>query len=462
MSRTRGPLRRCRDNPRYFEDADGRFVWLTGSHTWANLATDQGNAAFDFTSYVRWAARLGHTMIRGWNWDLPHSRQGWNGGPFDFAPSPFARAGPGLATDGRPRFDLTRPEPAFFDRLRDRVLEAGESGLYVSIMLFQGFAWQFNRADDDGMPYDGRNNVNGVDAGRAGAAATLGDPAVLAAQERYVRWVVDAVGDLDNVLYEIANEAAPSSTTWQHHLIGVLRTEQERRGMRHPIGMTHQFDGGSLDALRTSGADWISPDCDEPTRRAPPPAEGEQVVVYDSDHGYDWRTLRSQPASEQRAWVWRCLLRGAGGVLFMDPFLARIEIDGVVRNAPRGRNPGDPAFGVALDPFWNPLREALGHARRFADALDLRTMLPRPGLADGGWCLADPGRSYAVFVPTGAAARIRLEPGVYDVRRFDPATGSWHSVEEVTGVGTAMWLERRIAGDAAFVVTRRGVSTPRW
>ena len=44
---------------------------------------------------------------------------------------------------------------------------------------------------------------------------TLGDPRILAAQERYVRKVVDTVNGYDNVLYEIANESGTFSTAWQ-------------------------------------------------------------------------------------------------------------------------------------------------------------------------------------------------------------------------------------------------------
>lgn len=34
---TRGPLTIHPDNPRWFADADGRAVYLVGSHTWANF-----------------------------------------------------------------------------------------------------------------------------------------------------------------------------------------------------------------------------------------------------------------------------------------------------------------------------------------------------------------------------------------------------------------------------------------
>jgi hypothetical protein len=47
---------------------------------------------------------------------------------------------PGITRDGKPKFDLTRFNPVVFDRLRSRVLAAKNRGMYVAIMLFQGFS----------------------------------------------------------------------------------------------------------------------------------------------------------------------------------------------------------------------------------------------------------------------------------------------------------------------------------
>ena len=44
----------------------------------------------------------------------------------------------GQATDGKPKFNLGRSVEAFFGRLRDRVAAAGERGLYVAVMFFEG------------------------------------------------------------------------------------------------------------------------------------------------------------------------------------------------------------------------------------------------------------------------------------------------------------------------------------
>ena len=224
--RATGPLSVCPANHRYFTDGSGRAIYLTGSHTWANFATEQGSTdppmAFDYNEYLDFLAAHNHNFFRGWVWELTYSEEGPNGGPFYWNPFPWQRIGPGNATDGKPKFDLDRYNQDYFDRLRARVMAAGEKGIYVSIMLFQGFAIQFDRNEKDGYPLDGRNNINGIDAGTGYASNTLQIPMVTAKQDEYVRKVIDAVNDLDNVLYEISNESGSYSTDWQYHMIDLI------------------------------------------------------------------------------------------------------------------------------------------------------------------------------------------------------------------------------------------------
>ena len=39
-------------------------------------------------------------------------------------PQPWPRTGPGTANDGQPKFDLSSFDPAFFGRLRERIIAA--------------------------------------------------------------------------------------------------------------------------------------------------------------------------------------------------------------------------------------------------------------------------------------------------------------------------------------------------
>jgi hypothetical protein len=49
----------------------------------------------------------------------------------------------------------------------------------------------------------------------------------------------------------------------------------------------------------------------------------------------------------------------------------------------------------------------------------------------GNWCLAELGRTYAVYLPNAGKATVRLEPGQYKAEWFDPMTG------EVIPIGAA-------------------------
>ena len=141
------PLRPLKANPRYFTDGSGRAVYLTGFHTWSNLV-DRGRARpperFDYGAYLDRLEGYGDNLIRLWAWELPEYRNHEETWYTD--PQPWLRTGPGEARDGLPRFDLTRLDRRYFDRLRQRVRAANRRGIYVSVMLFEG--WETHTAED--------------------------------------------------------------------------------------------------------------------------------------------------------------------------------------------------------------------------------------------------------------------------------------------------------------------------
>ena len=110
-------------NHRYFTDGSQRAIYLAGSHTWNNFQ-DVGNGpykgALDYTEYLNLLEKLHHNFIRLWVFEFPTRRY-----PHVF-PIAFQRVGPGLSQDEGLRYDLTRFDQAYFDRLRQRVREAGD------------------------------------------------------------------------------------------------------------------------------------------------------------------------------------------------------------------------------------------------------------------------------------------------------------------------------------------------
>ena len=104
-----GPLRVCPDNPRYFCDATGKAVYLTGAHTWSNLQdylSPDPRRTFDFGNYLEWSLAHHFNFMRGWVWE----QAAWaycSEEKVLVNPPIYLRTGPGTALDGGLKFDLT-------------------------------------------------------------------------------------------------------------------------------------------------------------------------------------------------------------------------------------------------------------------------------------------------------------------------------------------------------------------
>jgi hypothetical protein len=447
-----GPLVVSETNPRYFTGAvddatDQRAVYLTGSHVNNNFHDGSGPGADcsetpepnDFRGYLGFLKVRGHNFIRLWRWEQFKSQVA--GGAFHFCmtPQPWPRTGPGSAKDGKPKFDLSKFDPAYFDRLRDYVVAAGNEGTYVSVMLFEGFGLHLSLAPDnvEGHPFHATNNVNGVGIASINDYQVLPlDARVQALQEAYVRKVVDTVQDLPNVLYEVANESSGGgsvddpafleaiglseppdwgdSTRWQYWVIDFVKRYEEEMGYaRHPVGMTMQYpvrDQSKVnDVLFDSPADWISPGFDDvqsPMQDShwstdPPANDGAKVIISDTDH--------YSPMKSDALWAWKSFLRGHNPILY--------DL-GIVT----GVNPPDPSSGSPSFASLEPARLAMGDTLRFAREMGLIAMEPRGELCSTGYALANPGEEYLVLQPdeTTDPFAVRLEANTYSIR--------WHSV----------------------------------
>jgi hypothetical protein len=430
----RGPLKVHPANPRYFTDGtrlpDGspKAVYLTGAHTWNNLV-DMGRTdppeSYDFDAYLDFLEKHHHNFIRLWAWDstIWDTRANGDLGK-DFvhhvAPLPWQRTGPGEALDGKPKFDLTKFNPEYFDRLRKRVGAAAPRGIYVSVMLFEGWglmhgnrrrgtqeswAWRshpFNPANNiNRVPIQGANDVHG-DVHR------LGNQTANDLQAAYIRKVVDTVAEFDNVLYEVINEGGEKE--WDWWVVRTIREHESTKAKQHAIGITGH-GAERLASMLASPADWISPGRVDGYAEDPPAwdAKHKKVSLLDTDHVWG--------VGGNAAWVWKSFLRGHNPI-FMDPY------DGSV-------------LGKPGDQRWPPIYQALGDARRLAERMNLAAMAPAGQLASTKYCLATAGKEYLVYVPDGGAVSLDLsaDDGNFNVEWFDPQNSKTVSAQPVTGGG---------------------------
>ena len=167
-------------------------------------------------------------------------------------------------------------------------------------------------------------------------------------------------------------------------------------------------------------------------------------MVNDTDHSFYWIALKKEGPAAQQAWVWKSFLRGLQ-TLFMDPYLDKRP----KRNDPIGTDPRDANFGVAVDPYWETIRKAMGRTLMIAQKVNLATMTPQNALSSTTYCLADPGSEYLVYQPKPGSFTVTLAAGSYLVEWFDPTTGATATAGTVIG-GQAPNFTPPFQGDAVL------------
>ncbi len=471
-SQITGTLKVDQKNPRYFTDGSGQIVYLTGSHTWENLQDMliKGDKRFDYSEYLDMMKTNGHNFMRLWMFEQP-LMAAWTSDTISFDPLPFARTGPGLAQDGKPKFDLTKYNPAYFDRLRQRIIEAAKRNIYVSVMLFQG--WCLDRTGFGignpfpFLPYHAPNNINAISApetkedydDKPSLHSLQISPALLRVQEAYVKKVIETINSFDNVLYEIINEGG--GTAWQYHMIRFIKKTESTMLKQHPVGMTHRGDKIQRNQdLFDSPADWISPNAEpypwklgdsvvnSSFKTDPPQADGKKVVLTDTDHLWGH--------GGNYKWVWKSFLRGLNPI-FMDPW------DPLPGKEDEAKTTGwiYDEGGITKDdrnyPEYFLIRANMGYTRLFADRIDLRNMLPHAGLSSTRYCLANPGKEYLVYFPESTVARIDLrnETGEYSVEWFIPLMNKTVPGPRTIKGGSYVKMQPPVSIDAVLYLKRK-------
>ena len=187
------------------------------------------------------------------------------------------------------------------------------------------------------------------------------------------------------MLYEVTNEGGYKD--WDRFVVETVHAYEKTKPKQHPVGLTGHGSENN-DEMLASPADWFSPGSSQwPDLKADPRAvDGKKVSLLDTDHVFG--------VGGDQKWVWKAFLRGHN-VLFMDPY-------------------DDPAWAPVLAGQGVGVRDAeacrraMGHARRYAERIDLAASRPAGELASTGYCLAVPGREYLVYLPDGGAATVDL------------------------------------------------------
>lgn len=97
------------------------------------------------------------------------------------------------------------------------------------------------------------------------------------------------------------------------------------------------------------------------------------------------------------------------------------------------------------------------HAVEFFTSFEWWTADPHDELVTAGaYCLANPGRTYAIYLPHGVGAVVRLGPGRYRARSFNPSTGEWTDLAPASGPSWVTPAASTRGSDWAFLLERQG------
>jgi hypothetical protein len=362
---------------------------------------------------------------------------------------PWARSEqPGYAGGGN-KFDLSRWDEAYFERLRDFVAQAGKRGIVVELNLFCPFydetQWRLS-------PFNLANNVNDLGHVARTNVYTLDQHGrLLAVQEKMVRRIVAELRNYDNVYCEICNEPYFGGVTleWQRHIADVI-TETELSGAGFQTAQT-----GKLPAPRHLISQNIANNqakIEKPNpavsifnfHYAAPPDTVALNYHLDKVIGDNETGFRGTNNAPYRMEGWDFLVAGGGLYNNLDYSFTAGYADGTFRYPASQPGGGNPEF-----------RRQVRVLRDFMNSFDFVKMKPDNSIIKGGVppgltarALVESGKAYAIYlrpalerrssVPKteGAASlQVELPAGRYRAEWIDPLSGKVATVENFKHAG---------------------------
>lgn len=225
------------ENPRYFLFRDQPTVLITSGEHYGLLL----NKAFDYQAYFDELAKHGLNHTRVFSGAYREIATSFNITQNTLAPThddyicPWQRV-QHKHTDGAPKFDLTKWDSAYFQRLRELVSAASKKGIVIELTLFSPMykpeLWDVN-------PMNVRNNINGIgDCGSQEVYTTLRED-LLKVQTTLAQKIVAELLPYDNLYIEVCNEPYFGGVTeqWQRRIIDAIVQKQEDLGCRKLISL---------------------------------------------------------------------------------------------------------------------------------------------------------------------------------------------------------------------------------
>jgi hypothetical protein len=449
------PLSLHPENPHYFLFRGKPAVLITSGEHYGDVL----NRDFDYLPYLDELHARGFNLTRTFSGTYREVPGSFHIVDNTLAPTaarwacPWARSDLAGAGDGGNKFDLEKWDPAYFERLRDFVAQAGKRGIVVELGLFCTIydepLWAIS-------PMNPANNRQGIGPASRLEVFTARDPKLLAVQQALARKLAAELRDADNVYFEVCNEPYFGGVTaaWTDRIVAAL-VDAESGGPRHLIAQN----------IANGSAEIKNPNPNVSVfnfHYATPPqtvAANYRLNRAIADDETGFRGVGDQP---YRTEGWDFLLAGGAVYSNLDYSYTPKHPDGTFRvtTSPGG---GGPA-----------LRRQLQALKQFMDGLDFVHMKPDNAVIKGGRvtapltgnpaearvtarALVAAGKAYAVYVRGGTRAELAVDlpAGHYRAEWIDTRNGAVAKAEDFEhGGGTRALASPEYAEDIALRVRR--------
>jgi len=406
------PIKLHPDNRHYFLFRQAPVVLMGSSEHYGALI----NLDFDYIPYLEETRARGLNLVRVFSGTYRETAGSFGIQSNTLAPptarslAPWKRTAVAGAADGGNRFDLTQWDPAYFNRLRDLVSQAGQRGIVVELTFFSAIY-------DDSLwnlsPMNGANHINGVGSGgRLACYSPTGD--LLPYQKALARKCAAELNGYDNVIYEVCNEPYNGSVppAWEAAIINELAAAEAELPFRHLIAQNvFNYQGVVTNphpSVSIFNFHYAYPN-------AATQNYGLNVALGDDETGF-----AGQADFTYRREAWEFMLAGGGLFDHLDfSFTTSAENGTATQSAPGGG-------GVAI-------RRQLGVLRGVLEGLPLTSLVPQSGFVTGGVpsggaarALGAYGKAYALYLRGGSQAdlAINLPAGTYSGQWIDTKTGA--------------------------------------
>jgi hypothetical protein len=353
------------------------------------------------------------------------------GQPYGNAKNPYQRTGPGNAADGRLKFDLTKFDQSYFDHWLEIVTYARSKGVVIQICILD--AWHNKAAitEDNsssgatyvwGMTRDyyyNTNNIQGLSVYSGNDWTNTANP-VYAHQQALIKKLIDTVGHMPNIVFEIANEAfGPSS--WAIALANVLTNYENSKGLATHLVMPRDLRVHEDIVGESSHCDDYNNPSNVPTIIHTGFVSGfsQYNSPLISDNDCNSRTI-SPDLRRQKAWS----LLTAGAHISYFHFNIR-SLGGT-----DGLGSADANNGMRY----------LGYLGKFltSNKVNLVGMRPSDGLVTNGrWAYARSGDEYIVYFRSGGSTTVSNLPALYTAIWYNPRNNTTQAAPTGSATFTA-------------------------